>query len=235
MRVNEIFPAVQGEGRNQGSPCVFLRLAVCNLHCHFCDTFYTWNFGKGDGEMRHGLPTVKQANEVHEMNLAEIATRLTHFKRKHLVISGGEPMLQQDELMELLSTMAGWEIVEVETNGTIAPKEFMNRYVTQWNVSPKLASSGNVRAVAIRPDVLRAFQATGKATFKFVVQSREDALEVKQLAEECGLTDVWLMPEGASRERQMETLPMAVELAQEFGWHVTSRMHVMAYGTKRGV
>ena len=84
-----------------------------------------------------------------------------------VVITGGEPLLQQRELKPLVDALRverGWR-VEVETAGTIAP----DLDVDQWNVSPKLANSGNPRDRRYKPDVLRAFEATGRAAFKFVV------------------------------------------------------------------
>ena len=46
LKLSEIFESIQGEGPTAGEPCVFLRLAMCNLHCRWCDTKYTWDWKK---------------------------------------------------------------------------------------------------------------------------------------------------------------------------------------------
>ena len=103
MRVSEVFSSLQGEGRNQGRPTVFLRLAGCNLACAWCDTAYA---REGGTEM------------AHDAVLA--AVRKTAGPCRRLCVTGGEPLLQQDALVPLAAALASeGYTVEIETNGTI--------------------------------------------------------------------------------------------------------------------
>ena len=103
MRVSEVFRSLQGEGRNQGRPTVFLRLAGCNLACAWCDTAYAC---EGGTEM------------ADDAVLATV--RKTAGPCRRLCVTGGEPLLQQEALVPLVAALAGDGFaVEVETNGTI--------------------------------------------------------------------------------------------------------------------
>src|SRR5262249_10950340 len=128
-----------------GRPCTFLRLAVCNQHCSWCDTPFTWKWTEYD--------TVA---EVHAMSYLDVATELQRhgaLRTKLVVISGGEPMMQQRQLWEMMADLYHefWHAtdVEIETAGTIAPhvedgwNEWHPARWVQYNVSPKLENSGN--------------------------------------------------------------------------------------------
>lgn len=242
LKVNEIFTTFQGEGTSIGMPVTFLRLAVCNLHCVWCDTWYTWNFGKGDGvEKRFGSPTVKMADEVHEMDTVAVAKRLAKLQTKNLVISGGEPMLQQKNLMELFE-FGGLrnhylKHVEIETNGTIPLVPGFIDNISQINCSPKLENSGNSKVVRFKLDVLKQYLDTGKAWFKFVVTSEKDLDEVKEIVKEVEITPdrVILMPQGKTKDEQEVFQEKTAALAAKCGWRFTPRLHILLYGTKRGV
>ena len=132
MKISEIFESIQGEGTNAGKPAIFLRTAECNLKCTWCDTKFTWDWKQFD-----------YSKEVKEMSIKEIINSVSKFNVKHLVITGGEPLMQQDDLAELLSFIKPEFYVEVETNGTILPNNTLNALVDQWNVSPKTTNSGN--------------------------------------------------------------------------------------------
>jgi organic radical activating enzyme len=149
-----------------------------------------------------------------------------------VVITGGEPLLQQRDLAALIDALRvnrGWR-VEIETAGTIAPA----LDVDQWNVSPKLENSGNRRDRRYKPDVLRAFQATGRAAFKFVVTEVEDLDEITAIVDECALDNVWLMPEGIDAAALDARLAWIAPAAIERGWNVTTRLHVVLWGNERG-
>ena len=153
----EIFHSIQGEGVSQGTPCVFLRLAGCNLACSWCDTAYSWN---------GTVPGVRLTPE----KAAELALR---YPCRRLVLTGGEPLIQQKALPALLRLLPD-HAVELETNGTIMPDAELLERITQFNVSPKLPHSGNETARTWKPDVLRRLASTEKAWFKFVVACEED-------------------------------------------------------------
>lgn len=96
MRVNEIFYSIQGEGRFTGTPAIFIRFAGCNLNCNFCDTEY------------------KSYKEYTE---DEIMLEIAEYPTRHVVITGGEPMLQLTvSLMDKLHKT--YKFVQIETNGT---------------------------------------------------------------------------------------------------------------------
>lgn len=101
MRINEIFYSLQGEGFHTGTPAVFLRMSGCNLKCEFCDTDHFSGI-----EMRHD----------------EIVRRVMRYPSQHIVITGGEPSLQLDELLVDMLHEAGFYI-QVETNGSSALPE----------------------------------------------------------------------------------------------------------------
>ena len=130
-----------------GVPSVFLRLATCNLTCHWCDTKYTWDWRNFDYQ-----------TEVVELGTDEVQRWVQAFDCSHIVITGGEPMLQQAELEPLVKSLAaeGYTF-EVETNGTIVPVPGVLRHIGQWNVSPKLRTSGNTPEEREVPLALETF------------------------------------------------------------------------------
>lgn len=95
-RVNEIFYSLQGEGYFTGTPAVFLRFSGCNLRCDFCDT-------------RH--------EEFTEMTAAEIIAAVSAHPSRHIVVTGGEPSLQLDDILVSMLHTAGF-FIQTETNGT---------------------------------------------------------------------------------------------------------------------
>jgi organic radical activating enzyme len=115
-RVNEIFASLQGEGFHTGTASVFLRMSGCNRRCPFCDTDFT---------------------SFREMSASEIVSEVSAFKPRHLVLTGGEPLLQADN--ELISALknAGFTIA-VETNGTLPVPDGID-WVTCSPKQPPLA------------------------------------------------------------------------------------------------
>ena len=110
-----------------------MRLATCNLACSWCDTKYTWDW-----------QNFNYQTEVVELGPEIVQQKIQAYDCSHVVITGGEPMLQQEELQPPVESLAteGYTF-EVETNGTIPPTPGMLRHIGQWNVSPKLRTSGN--------------------------------------------------------------------------------------------
>ena len=223
LAVNEIFgPTIQGEGKNLGMPCAFLRLAGCNLKCLWCDTKYTWDWTQ-----------YNPRDEIHPMTVEAVRAQLTALPVRNLVISGGEPMLQQPELSVLTEQLhrAGWW-TEIETAGTIAPVSA--ELVNQFTVSPKLASSGNGRE-RYNPAALDALVNTGRAIFKFVVCSLDDFDEIDPLVTRHKMQRVYVMPEGVDASRLNEKTQEFVTAAVARGYWIASRLHIQLYGQRRKI
>ena len=127
----EIFESLQGEGRNTGRPCVFLRFAGCNLKCPWCDTDVSRRFSS---------------------SLEDLLGELRGFRARSIVLTGGEPTLQKG-MPELVAALkrAGWWVA-VETNGT-ADADWL-AFVDYVACSPKrgaplaLSAANEVRVVA---------------------------------------------------------------------------------------
>lgn len=223
MKVSEVFgPTLQGEGPNAGRPAAFLRLGGCNLQCSWCDTPYTWDASRFD-----------LREQITERSTDDLAAQILAMGVDRLVVTGGEPLLQQRWLVELLEEIAhAVPHVEVETNGTRIPDTEVVAAVGQFNVSPKLAHAGQGDK-AIIPGALRALQRTGKAAFKFVVATPGDLDEVDRVVASCGLSNVWLMPEGTDTSI-VDKIGWICDAAIERRWSVTIRLHVLAWGNERG-
>jgi len=222
----EVFRSIQGEGVSAGTPSVFLRLATCNLTCTWCDTTYTWDWKHYD---------IKR--EAVDVSSEDVERRVTSFACPRLVITGGEPLLQQDELTPLATSLNGKGFfIEVETNGTVAPSRTMTSAVAQWNVSPKLANSGNRPKRREVPEVLQVFARLPHAYWKFVVVEPGDVDEACGLAERYGVpTDrVVLMPEGTTRGVLRERGEWLARACAERGLRYSPRLHVELWGARRG-
>ena len=237
--VNEIFgPTIQGEGPSAGMPCMFLRLAHCNLSCNYCDTPYTWNWL---GTKFSHPEKYAYAKEIHPMTAGEVLAKLDHSDPKRwgincLVVSGGEPMLQQRRLAQvvnMLQAISWW--IEIETNGTIMPQPDFVSLIRQINCSPKLSNSDDPLERRIKPKVLNALSAIDKTIFKFVVGSESDVDEVVQLVEQFGMKQVWLMPQARTKDELERSYPLVCKLAERHGFHASSRKHIEQWGNKRGV
>jgi organic radical activating enzyme len=226
LRLSEVFESIQGEGASAGSPSVFVRLATCNLRCAWCDTRYTWDWAQFDYD-----------KEVRRVAVSSVVAELAPSDPAHVVVTGGEPLLQQPALVELLSRLPATRHVEVETNGTIAPAPELARRVDQWNVSPKLANSGEPRERRIVIDALTALRSTGRAWLKLVVEATSDMDEAHALVDELAWPRerVLLMPQAASREALAERMPVTLRLAKEHGFTASPRLHVERWGGQRGV
>ena len=129
----EIFESLQGEGRNTGRPCVFVRFAGCNLACPWCDTSVEKRFS---------------------MSLDELVTEISRYRTRNVILTGGEPTVREGmpELVSVLKSRGCW--IAVETNGTSEPEWF--RSLDYIACSPKaefreavvLTRANEVRVVA---------------------------------------------------------------------------------------
>ena len=210
----EIFYSLQGEGIRSGTPAVFLRLAGCNLACKWCDTKHSW----GNGIL---------------CSVRDVAAHLEEYNCASLVITGGEPLLQQGPLEKLLALLPAGLHIEVETNGTLIPTPALAQRVNQWNVSPKLQHSGNAGEKSLVPAALAFFAEHPCAWFKFVVQNEADWASIAAL----GLPQqrIILMPCATTRAALEAARPTVVEMCLRHGVRLGDRLHLSLWDDKKGV
>ncbi|MEN8773682.1 MAG: 7-carboxy-7-deazaguanine synthase QueE [Akkermansiaceae bacterium] len=230
----EIFHTLQGEGASLGAPAVFLRLSLCNLHCHWCDTPYTWNWKKTPWEHQDGIKFSK-AEQIIELSPSEIAPLISKYHCDRLVLTGGEPLLQQDELAELTKLLPRAQFIEVETNGTQIPSKKFIEIPTQFNVSPKLSNSGIDENLRLNFKALNLLSSLETAFFKFVVCNQTDLDEVKALQSKLHLTSerIYLMPEGRDAETLQQRSLWLADICRDLGYRFSPRLHVLLWGNER--
>lgn len=227
LPVSEIFYSIQGEGVHSGVPSVFLRTYYCNLTCTWCDTKYTW---LNQDEASPGV-------NYDPMTKQETLSRITSYHCKHLVLTGGEPLMHQQALVPILLQLKNLGFfIEVETNGTFAPSIQLLECVDCLNVSPKISNSLVPEKVRFRPDSLRAFVASNKAWFKFVVQNQGDLAEIEEVIAVVSIPRerVLLMPEGIDASELSSRAKWIVEVCERRGYRFCPRLHILLFGNKRG-
>jgi 7-carboxy-7-deazaguanine synthase len=249
---------IQGEGILAGIPSLFIRLSSCNLRCIWqlpdgsfsrCDTPYASFDTKGSNELE-----TSEIVKLVKHNLGPI---------RHIVITGGEPLLQKSGLAELTASLKKeFDVhITVETNGTIFDKDVAN-HIDLFSISPKLLNSvpneKKLKALGLKPSGplsyhgekrlnLKALQSyldfcTNNATdlqLKFVVGLPEDELEIKDnyLKHLNGWKpeNIMVMPLGATPDELRQTTSMVLEMAIRNGWRFTPRVHIDLFGSKPGV
>ena len=206
----EIFYSVQGEGRNIGQPSIFLRLSLCNLHCTWCDTDYTWNWvgveHSHEDESRASYKKYVKKEQILKLSVLDTISLMKDYDCKNIVLTGGEPMFQQKSLTELARELRKVDkkyFFEIETNGTFLPTPEFDTLIDQYNISPKMGNSGNNRRLREKREPLEYFSASKKSNFKFVVKSRQDIDEILDFVERYKVRceKIYLMPEGRTEKQ----------------------------------
>ena len=225
LRISEIFSSIQGEGRYVETPTVFVRTTGCNLRCWFCDTpFTSWR------------PVGEQ------WTWQAVAERVLREKISHVVLTGGEPLLQPDLVPLSESLRASGRFITVETAGTV----FRPVFADLMSISPKLTNSQPL-APAIWQDrhrkaqendvVIRQMIREYPYQLKFVVDVPNDLVEIAgylQRFPEVDPEHVWLMPQGISSAELTSRTEWLAPWAKERGYRVSPRRHIELFGHHRG-
>jgi organic radical activating enzyme len=204
----------------------------CNLSCHWaapggltsrCDEAQTWDASRFD---------LHAQGERWEPEA--IVVRVDEIGAPMVIVTGGEPMLHQAQpgFRILLGRLhAEGFRVEVETNGTITPGMSVSRDVNQFNVSPKLASSGMREDLRIIPGALEAFVADQRAVFKFVAACVEDLDEVAVIEDRFAIPRerLWIMPAGDTAGLMLTTAQDIAPCVARAGYNFTLRSHLLMY------
>ncbi|OGP14375.1 MAG: 7-carboxy-7-deazaguanine synthase [Deltaproteobacteria bacterium GWA2_54_12] len=151
MIVYEIFKSIQGESTYAGLPCVFVRLAGCNLSCSWCDT-----------------PYARVPDEAIEMTIAEVIEEVGGYNCPLVEITGGEPLMQEEAcLLAVALADRGYRVL-VETNGSICLSGLDPRVVKIVDV--KCPSSGHAGSFLLE----NLKHISPEDEVKFVIGGRED-------------------------------------------------------------
>ncbi len=212
MKIVEIFCSIQGEGKFIGIPSLFIRLHGCNLYCKYCDTKYSWY-------------------KYVEMDLKdickEIYSMLKKFKPKHLIITGGEPLLQQEEISNLINIVHKYfDLIEIETNGTILPKISNDKVF--YNVSIKLSNSGVKYEDRIKDKVISYFNSIQNSIFKFVVKDLNDINEAIEIINRFNIKreKIYLMPLANNKDELEKISKVIVSQCIYHGFNYSDRLHL---------
>ena len=223
----EIFYSVQGEGVNVGKPAVFLRLSLCNLSCTWCDTKYTWDWKRYDPK-----------EQIMEMSPEEIEREILGYNCRYMVVTGGEPMIQNRQLIPLLKRLKNKGFcIEIETNGTTVPAPELVNLIDHWSVSPKLGNSGNPPSSREVAEGYVFFARLSSSYFKYVIENEDDLAEVQSMVHKYDLAHerIILMPEARDRETLLERSGWLVEHCKSYGYLFSTRLQVLLWGNRRGV
>ena len=222
MKIAELFYSIQGEGILAGVPSFFIRTSGCNLRCAWCDTPYTsWN------------------PEGESLSLDRIIEAVKAHPARHVVVTGGEPMIAPD-IVPLTQRLRDLGLhITVETAGTV----FQPVACDLMSISPKLANStpegpwaAPHEKLRIQPEALRELINRYDYQLKFVIAKPEDVTEARRLADSLGAEAgrVVLMPEGIDRDVLRERGVWLAEICKAEGFRFGPRLHVELYGNRRG-
>jgi 7-carboxy-7-deazaguanine synthase len=227
MKVAEIFLSIQGEGLLTGTESVFVRTSGCNLRCWYCDTPYTSWMPEGD-----------------DLPLDEIMAEVERHKCKHVVLTGGEPMLFA-ELVPLSEELHRRGLhVTVETAGTL----HLPVRADLMSISPKLANSTpdaerHARWAARHdrtrhvPEVIRRLTTEYPHQLKFVIDDEADLDDVERYLTEFPHVErsrVLLMPQGTEPDELLQRAAWLKPYCLAHGYRFCPRRHIEWFGAVRG-
>lgn len=229
--VNEIHTCLQGEGVNIGMPSLLVRLHICNLRCSWCDTPYTHTF---------------KSDKFQRIAAAELVKIISDFKIFHIIFTGGEPTLQNiGMLARMLKNFSTDYTFEVESNGTRIPHKQVKGFLEsdyalmQWNISPKFENANE----SLVPEAISHWsslaQTHSKVFFKFVIRKsrrKKDLQNILEIIKKFNIPtqNVLLMAEGTTQKSQMSNVWLH-DICLKHGFRLTPRLHVLIFGSKRGV
>lgn len=235
MKIVERFLTLQGEGKYLGVPSYFIRTTGCNLRCAWrnvnnsitkCDTPYTsWQPEKGQ-----------------DLNIYEVLDFLKDKPVRHIVITGGEPMMQKD-ISNIVDEFKDY-FITVETNGTIYRDDMKKTFMS---ISPKLKSSyaqeKGSREEKIHDnynlffDTTQQWIKTNQFQLKFVVNEENDLEEILDLQQNWKVDNdvIYLMPQGISSSQFEDKSKWIFDNCVKYGFNYSPRMHIDLFGNKRGI
>ena len=227
MRIAEVYRSIQGEGLLTGTSSVFVRASGCNLRCWFCDTpFASWR------------------PEGQDLSVDEIVAQVEEWDCRHVVITGGEPMLFA-ELVPLCERLRrSHRHVTIETAGTL----YLPVSCNLMSISPKLSGSTpdaidfpywarRHERTRRRVDVVRRLLAENVSQLKFVVDKPYELEEVEAFLEQLPTMPherVLIMPQGVTPEELDRHATWLRSECEIRGYKYCPRKQIEWFGVSRG-
>ena len=233
---DKIFYTIEGEGEYVGQPSVFMRLAMCNLTCNAwaspdspngCDSYVSWS-------VKNKMSFKEIFNLMVEINVIDKLRDGAIFK-----ITGGEPMIQQRQLLKLVEAFVEkfkfTPRIDFETNATLLPdSRWRTDFAATFTTSPKLTSNGDPEERTYKVDVLK-WHKENNSGFKFVIASDRDIEEVwnKYVVDQQGINiprnRIWFMPCCGSRDEHTKASFFVAEYAKAMNVNFSPRLQLVIW------
>lgn len=217
-----------------------------------CDSSYSWS-----KKFKHLAQTKTIAKTIDELESILPTKTFLHKESKqeiHLCITGGEPLINQDQIVALLEELKSRNnlprFITIETNGTQKLndnfKSFFKKYIAESNelflsISPKLFSiTGEKRSKAFKPEVIKEYyDLSDKGQLKFVIDNKPTSQNelgelVDILRKHNVCYNVWCMPLGALKEQQYNIAREVADYASSKGYYTSARVHTYLFGNEIG-
>ncbi len=198
LKINEIFYSIQGESSHTGLPCIFIRLTYCNLRCSYCDTDYAFYNGT-------------------DMKISEIISEIDKYPTDLVMITGGEPLLQENCIYLMQKLLNKSYSVMLETSGSLKLKDVPKSVIKIVDFKCPTSNMINKNDWTIITDIQKQDE------IKFVIANKEDYDWSKKMIEKYNLNKIcpilfspvynkidisiladWILKDGLNAKLQMQ-------------------------------
>lgn len=206
MKITEIKHTIQGEGKLQGIPSIFIRFKECNLNCVWCDS--------------------KNQNDGFFLDVQELIKEIKKYNCKNVVITGGEPFLEKDLHVLTIKLKEQNFHITIETNGTI----YKNVMCDLLSISPKLNHSKNQNC--LNYEVLDELTKNYNYQIKFVVKDEKDIKEISEIIKKLGLEKderIMLMPLSSTYDEIKQREKLVIKLCIQNNYRYADRLQLQVW------
>ena len=235
LDISEVYPAIQAEGPYSGYPTVLVRL----FGTDYPDINTTHSFANENPKENKKILEAKDV--VAMVNKSSLGNKF------HLIITGGEPLLQQEGLISFIEafkeSFGKTPFIELETNGRIEPLPELDKYISSYNIKVKLGNSSAGSPAdsyhnRIKGASMNFFAGNKKAKFLFEVRHDSDVKEVVEIQRvfKINKVKIWLKAFPNDTVGMARTLPYIEQQCLEKGYRMSNRFNILLHGpNKRGV
>jgi len=219
LSISEIFSSIQGEGPYAGTPALFIRLSGCvEPFCPWCDTKYSW------------------APDGRKYRKQEIADIIATAEEPLIVMTGGEPFLQWENGLNDIhcDLLKSGKLIQYETSGKVEIPDLQND-TSVIVCSPKYLPNFAEKSESTSKWSFMESNAKNVNYFKFLWQNNEEEIKLFICAFKIDSEQIYLMPEGGTRDVQLRNMHSVWDVCLKNNWHFSSRLHTLIFDNKRGV